>query len=349
MSPASGSVARPAASAENETISLSDAEALLHRALVSHGVRDESALSVAKALVAAEAEGQAGHGFSRLADYIAQARSGKVKADAVPKLISKEPGAILVDAGNGFAYPALDLAIAHGIAAAKNSGCASISVTRSHHCGALSVQVQKIAEAGCVGIMVANAPAAIAPWGAKVPVFGTNPIAFAVPRLGAEPLVIDLSLSRVARGKVMHAKKSGTTIPHGWALDKDGVPTTDPEAALEGTMVPIGEAKGTALALMVEILAATFTGAQSSREASSFFSAEGPPPGTGQFLLALRPHDIDAFRARLERLISVIDVLDGARLPGERRKAALAAARAHGLQVPKHYLDQARALASDNG
>lgn len=347
MSQSSGTKARPQASAGKESISLSDAEALLYRALATNGVRDESARSVAKALVAAEAEGQAGHGFSRLADYVAQARSGKVQAHAVPKLVSSDPAAILVDAGNGFAYPALDLAIAHGIAAAKNKGCASISVTRSHHCGALSVQVQKIAEAGCVGIMMANAPAAIAPWGAKAPVFGTNPIAFAVPRLEGEPLVIDLSLSRVARGKVMHAKKSGTTIPQGWALDKDGEPTTDPEAALEGTMVPIGEAKGTALALMVEILAATFTGANTSQEASSFFSADGPPPGTGQFLLALRPHDDAAFKARLEQLMGVINALDGARLPGERRKAALEQARSHGINVPKHYLDQARVLAGD--
>ena len=101
--------------------------------------------------------------------------------------------------------------------------------------------------------------------------YGTNPIAFAAPRAGEDPLVIDLSLSVVARGKVMNAKKTGQSIPAGWALDKDGQSTTDPNAALDGgTMVPIGEAKGTALALMVEILAASLTGANTSADMPSF-------------------------------------------------------------------------------
>ena len=129
---------------------------------------------------------------------------------------------------------------------------------------------------GLIGIMVANTPAAIAPWGGNKPLYGTNPIAFAAPRAGQDPLVIDLSLSVVARGKVMNAKKTGQSIPEGWALDKDGQSTTDPNAALDGgTMVPIGEAKGTALALMVEILAASLTGANTSADMPSFFASSG--------------------------------------------------------------------------
>ena len=316
--------------------------------MTANGVPEAVAGSVATALVAAEAEGQVGHGFSRLADYVAQFRSGKVNQSAVPQCQVTGDTAFLIDAQNGFAFPALDMALERGIEAAERHGSATMSITRSHHCGALSVQVEKIANAGLVGMMVANTPSAIAPWGSKTPLFGTNPIAFAAPRQDGPPLVIDLSLSRVARGKVMNAKKSGQEIPLGWALDSEGQPTTDPDAALGGSMVPIGEAKGTALALMVEVLAAVMTGANTSAEMSSFFSADGPPPGGGQFLMVMKPHDLAGFTARMEGLAEVITNMEGARLPGKRRAEAIARSRAEGLNVPSHYLEAARALASGN-
>ena len=334
---------------DKERISIDDATDLIRRALVTTGVNEVSALSCAKALVAAESEGQVGHGFSRLADYAAQVKTGKVNGQAEPVVARPAPGTIEVDAGHGFAYPAMDAAIDAGVAAALETGIASMSISRSHHCGALSLQVEKIAQAGCIGIMVANSPPAIAPWGAKEAVFGTNPIAFSAPRGDAPPLVIDLSLSRVARGKVMHAKKTGTSIPEGWALDADGQPTTDPVAALAGTMVPIGEAKGTALALMVEVLAASLTGANISRDTGSFFTADGPPPGTGQFMLAIRPPDTEGFTDRLAVLLSLIEGLDGARLPGTRRLSVRADAVENGLLVPRGYLEGARQLAAGEG
>lgn len=333
---------------DTENISIADAEALIRRALCANGVTEHNARSVAFALLSAEAEGQVGHGFSRLADYVAQVRTGKVNGAAVPRCDAVWPTSLLIDADHGFAYPALDLAIARGTQVAAEQGSAAMAVKNSHHCGALSIQVEKIANAGLIGLMVANAPAAIAPWGSNTPVFGTNPIAFAAPRQGAAPLVIDLSLSRVARGKVMHARKSGQPIPLGWALDRDGAPTTDPAAALEGSMVPIGEAKGTALALMVEILAAVFTGANPSFEVSSFFTADGPPPGAGQFLMALRPQEPGAFASRLDAVLSHIAAMEGARLPGLRRANTIAHSRAHGLDVPVHYLDAARKMAGDD-
>lgn len=329
-----------------ERISLQDARNLLASAFMAVGVPEAVARSVGDALVAAEAEGQSGHGFSRLADYAAQAKSGKINAGAAPRVEHHGAGALTIDAGNGFAYPALDLAISEGLAAAQTAGTVSMAVTRSHHCGALSVQVEKIALGGCVGLMVANSPPAMAPWGAKEPIFGTNPIAFSAPRADGPPLVIDLSLSRVARGKVMHARKSGKPIPEGWALDAEGNPTTDPEAALAGSMVPIGEAKGTALALMVEVLAGVFTGANTSPEVSSFFTADGPPPGSGQFLMALKPADPVGFGQRIETLLTRIAGLEGARLPGSRRIAARAKAEAEGIDVPTQYLESARALAA---
>ncbi len=334
-------------SSDTQTISIADARSLMERALLRAGVSEVSARSVAKALVMAEAEGQVGHGFSRLSDYIAQVGTGKVNGAAVPSVQKTGAAALIVDAQNGFAYPALDLAIETGMRLARDAGCAAMSITRSHHCGALSVQVDRIAQQGLIGLMVANAPAAIAPWGSNVPLYGTNPIAFAAPRQNGPPLVIDLSLSRVARGKVMNAKKTGQPIPKGWALDKDGNATTNPDAALAGSMVAIGEAKGTALALMVEILAAALTGAQFSAGMPSYFTADGPPPGSGQFLLAIKPGDGPGFAQRIEALLGQIAALDGARLPGALRRAALERARTHGIDVPRAYLQTARALAGD--
>jgi (2R)-3-sulfolactate dehydrogenase (NADP+) len=332
---------------QTERIELGAAEDLLVRAFRSNGVPGPAALSVAAALVAAEAEGQAGHGFSRLEDYVGQVRSGKIRADATVTCTAASDTGLMIDAGFGFAYPALDLAIAEGAALSRKRGSATMSVTRSHHCGALSYHVDRLAREGVVALMFANAPASIAPWGGATPVYGTNPIAFAAPRPDGDPLVIDLSLSRVARGKVMHAKKTGVPIPEGWALDRDGQPTTDPVAALDGSMIPIGGAKGTALALMVEIFASAMTGASQSTQASSFFDADGPPPGVGQFLIALRPPDPVAFGHRLATLLTTVLAVDGARLPGARRAAAVARAQTDGIAVPTRYLEVARRLAGD--
>lgn len=326
-------------------ISIPEATDLLTVAFRGVGVPDPVAACVARALVAAEAEGQVGHGFSRLADYAAQVQSGKIRADAEVKISPRGPASLYVDAGLGFAYPALDAAFEAGAPLAREMGIVALAVGNSHHCGALSIQVERYAKIGLIAIMVANAPKAIAPWGASQPVFGTNPIAFATPVANGPPLVIDLSLSKVARGKVMAAKKAGREIPDNWALDANGKPTTDAEAALKGTMVPIGEAKGTALALMVEILAAAFTGSAFSTEAGSFFHAEGPAPRVGQTLIVIDPGAQSDYGTRLQDLLASISEMEGARLPGQRRREAIARAETEGLDVPAAYIAQARDLA----
>ena len=327
-------------------ISISEATQLLAAAFGAVGVPEAAAASVARALVAAEAEGQVGHGFSRLGDYVAQVQSGKINAQARVTVTRRAAASLFIDADLGFAYPALDAAFEAGVPVAKEMGIAVMAVGNSHHCGALSVQVERFAEAGLIALMVANAPKAIAPWGARTPLFGTNPIAFATPRADGPPLVIDLSLSKVARGRVMAAKKAGTEIPPNWALDVDGNPTTDPEAALAGTMVPIGEAKGTALALMVEILAAAFTGSALSHEAGSFFHAEGPAPRVGQTLIAIDPGAQSDYAVRVGGLLDSIATMEGARLPGARRSRVRGHAQAEGIDVPSAFIAQARHLAS---
>lgn len=321
---------------------IEDAEALVAKALMANMVSERNALSVARALVAAEVDGQSGHGFARVAAYSAQSRSGKVVGAACPSYEHSGPALIRIDARNGFAYPAVDLAIDELASLAKQTGIAAATITNSHHCGQLGAHVEKLADQGLVALMVANTPKAIAPWGGNKPLFGTNPIAFAAPREDAAPIVIDLSLSKIARGKVMAAKKRGESIPEGWALDADGNPTTDPDAALAGMMLPAGDAKGSALALIVEILAATMTGANYSYEATSFFDAEGKPPGVGQFIIAINPNGaLGAFFGdRLEELVAEIEGQGGARLPGTRRLATRAECAEQGVIVADHLLEE---------
>ena len=175
-----------------------------------------------------------------------------------------------------------------------------------------------------------NAPSAINAWGGKRPFFGTNPIAAVIPRKNAEPVVIDLSLTEVTRGKIMVHAKEGKPIPLGWAVDKDGNPTTDAKAALTGSLNAIGGVKGAALALMVEVLCVALTGAAFSFENDSYFEP-GNKPRIGHAILAFDPAALvggDAFAERLEVLISAMLRDEGVRLPGARRHKLTATARA---------------------
>ena len=192
--------------------------------------------------------------------------------------------------------------------------------------------------------MFANTPAAIAPWGGAKGLFGTNPIAFACPLPGQSPIVVDLSLSKVARGNILAAKQKGEAIPAGWALDAQGKPTTDAAAALAGTMLPLGDAKGTALALMVELLAAGLTGANFAGEASSFLDAEGPPPGTGQLLIAFDPAAFGGTLEHFGTLAAAIEAQPGARLPGVRRIASREKAAREGVMVSDALLAEIAAI-----
>ena len=326
-------------------LSLAEAHALAAGAFRRCGASAAAADSTARALVAAEADGLKGHGLSRVPSYAAQLRTGKVVGDAAITVTHPRPGLLAIDAGHGFAYPALDAALAELPELARRQGIAAAGIRRSHHCGAAGRPVEALAEAGCLAILFANTPAAMAPWGGARAVFGTNPLAFACPLPGRAPVVVDLALSKVARATIVGAAQRGEAIPEGWALDAEGHPTTDAKAALAGTMVPLGDAKGTALALMVELLAAGLVGARFAGEASSFLDADGDPPGTGQLIVALdaaalSPDGPERFAA----LAASIEAQDGARLPGARRLALRRRAAAEGLDLPDALLTEIRAL-----
>ncbi len=305
------------------------------------GCGAEMAASTARALVAAEAAGMPSHGLSRLAQYAAHLRHGRVDGKARPTLHGDRPAAFLVDAGDGFAFPACELAVSTAIDRARQQGVAWAGVFNSHHSGVLSYHLHEVGAAGMVGLAFSNSPAAMPAWGGRRPIFGTNPIAAIFPRSAALPLVIDLSLSEVARGKLMIAAREGRSIPEGWALDAQGQPTTDPQKGLEGMMLPTGGVKGSMLALMVELLCCALSGACYGFEADSFFSATGNRPRIGQAFLVLDPEALgggDLFNQRVELLISAMLADDEVRLPGSQRLRLLQQAREQGVEVANSLL-----------
>ncbi|MBG6070346.1 MULTISPECIES: Ldh family oxidoreductase [unclassified Polaromonas] len=320
---------------------------LVQDALTHAGASPAQASATALALVAAEASGLPSHGLSRVTMYVAHLKAGRVLGDAVPAIRNQRASAVLVDACNGFAFPACRLAIDEAIARAAQTGIAIAAVTNSHHFGMASYHLDAVASAGMVGIACGNSPAAMPAAGGKRPIFGTNPIAAIFPREGRHPVSIDLSLSEVARGKLMVAAKKGEAIPLGWALDADGNPTTDPKKGLEGSMLPMGGVKGAMLALMVELLVTTLTGAHFGAEADTFFVDEGNQPRLGQAFIVIDPGALGGtavYGERIEALLAAMLVDEGVRLPGQRRFDLMARADASGIDVSQATLDAIKAL-----
>ncbi len=328
--------------------SISDVHALCTEAFTACKVTSAQAGPTIDALILAEAQGLASHGISRVPMYLAHVTHARVNPNAVPVIQQQSASAALINADNGFAFPACNQAIKLAIQKASETGIAVGAVTNSHHFGVAGNHLHAIADAGLVGWAMGNSPAAMPAWGGKRAIFGTNPIAAIFPRTNADPILIDLSLSEVARGKIMVAAKNGTPIPQGWALDAQGNPTTDAKAALAGMMLPMGGVKGAMLAMVVEIMVTALTGAQFGAEADSFFVDAGNQPRLGQLFLVINPDALAgrlAYESRLSDLIDVVLQDPDVRLPGTRRFALAEEAMREGLELPDALVEQIRTLA----
>lgn len=333
-------------------ISIDDLTTLASAALRNAGASEAMASQAARSLVAADTLGLASHGVSRVPQYAGHLRNGRADGTAQPRVVHSRGGCALIDAGCGLAFPACALAIATAIERSEEFGVAWSAVTNSHHFGAAAIHLEPVAAAGKVGIAMSNSPAAMPPAGGRSALFGTNPIAAVFPRHGHAPIVIDLSLSEVARGKLMVAAAAGGSIPQGWALDREGNPTTDPAKGLEGSMLPMGGTKGAMLALMVELLVSALGGAAYGAEASSFFVDAGNRPRLGQAFLVIDPGALagaDRYNERVEALVAAMLEDDGVRLPGARRDALREGAQRAGVDIPEALLGSLRALAARPG
>ncbi len=333
-------------------LGLQEATVLVAKSLALAGASEQMASSTAQALVRAEAQGMASHGLSRVPQYATHLRNGRANGRAIATVAKRKGAAVLVDAQQGLAFPACALAVATAIEVAREFGVCFVGVCNSHHAGVIVDHLRPAAAAGMVGMGFANSPAAMPVAGGKHAIFGTNPIAAVFPRKAAEPLMIDLSLSEVARGKLMVAAKEGKPIPLGWALDADGQPTTDPKAGLEGSMLPLGSInspKGSMLALMVELMVTAVIGAQFGFEASSFFVDAGNAPRIGQAFIVIDPGALsgqDVYYERMETVIAEMLSDDGVRLAGARRLALERKAAVSGISIPDALKAQLEALAA---
>ena len=332
-----------------ERISAADLETLMASALARSGASAAMAKATARALVAAECEGIASHGASRIPQYCGHLKNGRANGAAVPEVRGGK-AACVVDAKGGLAFEALRVASEEAVRRAREFGVAYVAVTNSNHFGVAAYHLEPLAAAGIVGLAMGNSPAAMPAWGGKRALFGTNPVASVFPRRGAPAISIDLSLSAVARGKIMVAARDNKPIPEGWALDADGRPTTDAKAALAGSMLPAGGVKGAMLALTVELLVCALSGAAYGFESDSFFTEEGKPTRIGQAILAIDPRALagnDVYLERVEALVEAMSADPEVRLPGDRRRRNAEQARREGVNVPADLMARIRSLAGE--
>ncbi len=333
-------------------LTLAQAHEWVEKVLSHCGAHPGMAAATARALVQAEAQGIASHGLSRVPQYATHLKNGRANGQAVAQVARRKGAALLVDARQGLAFEACELAVREAVSVAREMGVCFVGVSNSHHCGVLVDHLRPVAQAGYVGMAFANSPSAMPVAGGRHAIMGTNPIAAIFPRQGHDPLMIDLSLSEVARGKLMVAAKEGRSIPLGWALDAQGQPTTDPQAGMAGSMLPVGAAtspKGAMLALVVELLVTAVIGAQFGFEASSFFVDEGNAPRIGQAFLVIDPGALSgsaSYFERIEVLIREMLVDEGVRLAGARRLALERAAAEQGVKIPDALMAQLQALAT---
>ena len=306
---------------ETREISLSDIEKLALSVFTKHGCSADNAAALARTVVRAERDGSLSHGLFRVPGYIASLNSGKVKGDALPKIQQSLPCVITVDGDHGYAPLALETGLPVLAKAASEAGIAVMRVINSFHFAAMWPETEYLAEQGLAGLACTASKPSVAPAGASQAFFGTNPISFAWPRPGHTPIVFDMATSTLAKGDVQIAARDGHAVPPGTGLGPDGQPSDDPAEILRGVLLPFGGYKGSAIALMVEFLAAGMTGDYFSYEAAQHDNNDGGPAKGGEFVLAMSPQLIagEGWQAHNEDFIQTLSALEGVRLPGQRR------------------------------
>ncbi|MEQ9335289.1 Ldh family oxidoreductase [Thalassobaculum sp.] len=332
-------MAGPAAptAAASVHLSLGEVHALASRCLVANGCDAVNAGAVADTIAAAERDICLSHGLFRLPGYVASLRSGKVNGSARPQVEDLAPGVVRVDGKGGFAPLALQAGREPLMGKARSQGIAALALNDIHHFAALWPEVEALAEQGlCAFAFTAAFPYVVAAGGRR-PIYGTNPMAFAWPRPGRDPLVFDQASSALARGEIMIAAREGHEVPPGTGIDADGNATTDPKAILDGgAQLPFGGYKGASIALMIELLVGALIGDKFSFEALAADNGDGGPPKGGELMLAIDPArfgDPEGFAAHAELLFAQITAEEGVRLPADRRRRNRATTATAGVAV----------------
>jgi len=329
---------------------MAELQALLQRIFERHGTSEDVAAILARNVAEAQRDGADSHGVFRMPGYVSTLASGWVDGHAVPVVTDAAPSFISVDARNGFAHPAHQAARALLLEKVRAQGIALLAIHDSHHFAALWPDVEPYAQQGLVALTFVNSMACVVPHGGKRALFGTNPIAFAAPRADAEPLVFDLATSAMAHGDIQIAAREGRQLPPGHGVDRDGNPTCDPQAMLDGgALLPFGGHKGSALSMMVELLAAALTGGNFSFDFSWDKHPGAQTPRTGQLLIVIDPAKGAGanFAQRAEALVRAMRDAGQTRLPGDRRYQRRRESLASGVALSDADMTMLRQLAGD--
>ncbi len=337
-----------------------DAELLTRTCTVSlqaSGVSREHAEDIADSLVLADARGLSSHGVSRMAIYTASIRSGVMDSAAEPEVLRNSPATCLIDGHNGLGVPTAFSAMDLAIDKAEEVGFGFAVVRRSNHFGMAGHIADRAARQGMIGYAATNGPSRMAPFGGAVPVFGTSPFAYAIPTGGKRPILIDMATCVVARGKIIMAERAGEEIPEGWAVDSEGRTTTDPAAALAGAVLPFAGPKGSALAMLVEILTGVLGGDVWGQGVGDMYQQNGRPSGTSHCVAAL---DVETMIGHQEFDNNLADLISQMKLsprstenevflPGERELLAQEKALREGILLADDVVAELNELFDSQG
>ena len=326
--------------------------------LEAAGLSSQDAWRVADSLVFAEARGLASHGVARLSIYVRRIQTGAIKARPEMRWLHERDAVGILDADDGPGAVAAAAAMEKAVELATRYGLGACAVRNSNHCGALGYYARIAVEARMVGLATSNANPTMPPWGGREPTLGTNPIAIGVPVPGRPPFLLDMATSAAARGKIILAAKRGHPIPAGWALDRDGRPTQDPQAALDGMLLPMAGPKGYGLALWIDILCGVLAGSAFARHVGALYTQLDRPQRVGHFMLAIDiarfvdwPHYESAVRELVEQVKATppAEGFSEVLLPGEPEAAAYERSEREGIALTPELDEELRSLAEELG
>lgn len=328
-------------------LDLDEVFALATSVLVAAGLTPAQAEPVARVVTAGQRDECHSHGLFRLPGCVQTIHHPRFNRAAVPRVESTTAAVTKVDAQFGFSLPALEAALPDFVDKAKSIGIAVLAINNCFHITALWPEIEMLTAQGLVAIAMTPSHSWVAPAGGTQGALGTNPIAFGWPREGQNPYVFDFATSAIARGDLSLHKMAGRPLQPGWAIDRDGQPTTSAEAALQGAMLTFGGHKGSALSTMIELMAGPLIADMTSLESMEFDEGGKAAPCHGEILIAFDPDILGGGardnQASAERLFSAI-VDQGARLPSARRYEARARSLANGVAIPRHLYEQIMSL-----